>query len=144
MTYRLGLLARWALALGVASAVLSGCKSEAHPQSAPPPEVSIIEVRPGPVTVFDEYVAQTQAPDTIECVSGRRVARDPNDGSGWFDGSGPEAPGVGPLAEGRCPWLGSHMCVVAGRLQGVYEHRYSAWMSSRADAPSVPQASRYW
>jgi membrane fusion protein (multidrug efflux system) len=66
MTYRLGLLARWALALGVASAVLSGCKSEAHPQSAPPPEVSIIEVRPGPVTVFDEYVAQTQAPDTIE------------------------------------------------------------------------------
>jgi len=66
MTYRLGLLARWALALGVASAVLSGCKSEAHPQSAPPPEVSIIEARPGPVTVFDEYVAQTQAPDTIE------------------------------------------------------------------------------
>ncbi len=66
MTYRPGLLARWALALGVASAVLSGCKSEARPQSAPPPEVSIIEARPGPVTVFDEYVAQTQAPDTIE------------------------------------------------------------------------------
>ncbi len=66
MTYRLGLLARWALALSVASAVLSGCKSEAHPQSAPPPEVSVIEVKPGPVTVYNEYVAQTQAPDTIE------------------------------------------------------------------------------
>jgi len=66
MTYRLGLLARWALALGVASAVLSGCKSEAHTQSAPPPEVSVIEVKPGPVTVYNEYVAQTQAPDTIE------------------------------------------------------------------------------
>lgn len=26
----------------------------------------MIEVRPGPVTVYDEYVAQTQAPDTIE------------------------------------------------------------------------------
>jgi len=66
MTYRLGLLARSALALGVASAVLSGCKSEAHTQSAPPPEVSVIEVKPGPVTVYNEYVAQTQAPDTIE------------------------------------------------------------------------------
>jgi len=66
MTYRLGLPARWALALGVASAVLSGCKSEAHTQSAPPPEVSVIEVKPGPVTVYNEYVAQTQAPDTIE------------------------------------------------------------------------------
>jgi len=66
MTYRLGLLAGWALALSVASAVLSGCKSEAHTQSAPPPEVSVIEVKPGPVTVYNEYVAQTQAPDTIE------------------------------------------------------------------------------
>ena len=26
----------------------------------------MIELRPGPVTVYDEYVAQTQAPDTIE------------------------------------------------------------------------------
>src|SRR5260370_20025068 len=65
-TYGVSLLARWALALGVGSAVLSGCKSEAHPQSAPPPEVSVIEVKPGPVTVYNEYVAQTQAPDTIE------------------------------------------------------------------------------
>jgi len=28
--------------------------------------VSVIEVKPGPVTVYNEYVAQTQAPDTIE------------------------------------------------------------------------------
>jgi len=26
----------------------------------------VIEVKPGPVTVYNEYVAQTQAPDTIE------------------------------------------------------------------------------
>src|SRR2546428_458354 len=63
MTKTCGLLV---VALGVASAVLNGCKSEAHPQSAPPPEVSVIEVKPGPVTVYNEYVAQTQAPDTIE------------------------------------------------------------------------------
>src|SRR5467141_3017798 len=63
MTKTYGLLV---VALGVASAVLSGCKSEAHTQSAPPPEVSVIEVKPGPVTVYNEYVAQTQAPDTIE------------------------------------------------------------------------------
>jgi membrane fusion protein (multidrug efflux system) len=55
----------WTLALGLACAVLGGCKKDPPPQ-APPPEVSVIEVRPGPVTVFDEYVAQTQAPDTIE------------------------------------------------------------------------------
>jgi len=59
-------LARWALALGVASVVLGGCKSDAKLQTPPPPEVSVIEVRPGPVVVNNEYVAQTQAPDTIE------------------------------------------------------------------------------
>src|SRR6185295_18812586 len=37
-----------------------------QPQAPPPPEVSVIEVKPGPVTVYNEYVAQTQAPDTIE------------------------------------------------------------------------------
>src|SRR5258706_3759902 len=58
--------ARWALALGVASVVLGGCKSDAKLQTPPPPEVSVIEVRPGPVVVNNEYVAQTQAPDTIE------------------------------------------------------------------------------
>src|SRR5882672_8429336 len=45
---------------------LSGCSSDAKPTPAPPLEVSVVEVKPGPVTVYDEYVAQTQAPHTIE------------------------------------------------------------------------------
>ena len=64
-TYRLRFIAAWALALVVPLVVLSGCKGNAQPQT-PPPEVSVIEVKSGPVTVFNEYVAQTQAPDTIE------------------------------------------------------------------------------
>jgi len=64
--YELGLAARWTLALSVASIALGGCKSEARTQAPPPPEVSVIQVTPGPVTVYNEYVAQTQAPDTIE------------------------------------------------------------------------------
>lgn len=58
--------ARWAFALGVACIAVSGCKSEAQPQAPPPTEVSAIEVKPAPITVYNEYVAQTQAPDTIE------------------------------------------------------------------------------
>jgi membrane fusion protein, multidrug efflux system len=66
--FELGLFARWALALAVASIALGGCTSEAKTQAGPPPapEVSVIEVQPAQVTVYDEYVAQTQAPDTIE------------------------------------------------------------------------------
>jgi membrane fusion protein (multidrug efflux system) len=64
--YRFGLVFGWGLALGIGSSVLSGCKGNAQPQDPPPPEVSVIEVRAAPVTVYDEYVAQTQAPDTIE------------------------------------------------------------------------------
>ena len=64
-TYHLGLVAALGLALGVCG-LLSGCKGNAQPQDASPPEVSVIELRPAPVTVYDEYVAQTQAPDTIE------------------------------------------------------------------------------
>jgi len=65
-TYPLGWAARTALVLSLASLVLNGCKGNAQPQTPPPPEVSVIEVRPAPVTVYNEYVAQTQAPDTIE------------------------------------------------------------------------------
>ena len=64
--YRLTLVAGWGLALGIGSLCLTGCKGSAQPPAPPPPEVSVIEVKPGPVTVYDEYVAQTQAPDTIE------------------------------------------------------------------------------
>src|SRR5215471_10113584 len=63
---KLGSVTRWALALGVASVVLAGCKGSAQPPAPPPPEVSVVEIRPSQVTVYDEYVAQTQAPDTIE------------------------------------------------------------------------------
>jgi membrane fusion protein (multidrug efflux system) len=65
-THRLGLVALWALAFGVSALVLTGCKGNSPPPAPPPAEVSVIEVKPGPVTVYDEYVAQTQAPDTIE------------------------------------------------------------------------------
>src|ERR1700716_4104912 len=61
------IVARWALVLSLASVGLSGCRSEARTQAAPPAtQVSVIEVQPAPVTVYNEYVAQTQAPDTIE------------------------------------------------------------------------------
>src|SRR6267142_63467 len=59
-------------ALGVALALASvallwGCtRPQAQRSAPPPPEVSVIEVKSAPVTVYDEYVAQTQAPDTIE------------------------------------------------------------------------------
>lgn len=65
-TYGLGIGARSAFAVSVALLALSGCKGNAQPQTPPPPEVSVIEVKPRPVTVYNEYVAQTQAPDTIE------------------------------------------------------------------------------
>jgi membrane fusion protein, multidrug efflux system len=55
-------------AVGAAAVLLAvcGCSSDAKPPAPPPPEVAVLEVKPGPVTVYDEYVAQTQAPDTIE------------------------------------------------------------------------------
>lgn len=60
----IGRLARWMVAL-VTCLAFSGCKDTAKPP-APPPQVSVIEVQPRAVTVYDEYVAQTQAPHTIE------------------------------------------------------------------------------
>ena len=48
------------------SLTLAGCKGSAPPAVAPSTEVSVIELKSGPVTVYEEYVAQTQAPDTIE------------------------------------------------------------------------------
>jgi len=56
------------VALAVAGfALLAGCtKPQAQTAAPPPPEVVVMEVSLGPVTVYNEYVAQTQAPDTIE------------------------------------------------------------------------------
>ena len=65
-TCRIGLLAPLALVLGVCSLALTGCKGNTQPPAPPALEVSVIEVKVQPVTVYDEYVAQTQAPDTIE------------------------------------------------------------------------------
>ena len=54
-------------ALLVALASLSGCKGGSNAAQAPPPiEVGVVKVAQRPVTVYDEYVAQTQAANTIE------------------------------------------------------------------------------
>ena len=66
LTRRLRYIAQWTIALLIPLAAATGCKDSAQPAKAPPPEVSVAEIKPGPVTVYNEYVAQTQAPDTIE------------------------------------------------------------------------------
>jgi membrane fusion protein (multidrug efflux system) len=53
--------------LALVAVATGGCGGSAAPTSAPPPlPVSVIEVEPRPVTVYDEYVAETAAPKTIE------------------------------------------------------------------------------
>jgi membrane fusion protein (multidrug efflux system) len=53
-------------ALVVAFWALSGCGEKGPPPSPPTPEVSVIKLAPVPVTVFEEYVGQTEAIDTVE------------------------------------------------------------------------------
>ena len=65
-TYRFGLAEGSMLVLVLASLGLAGCKGNAQPPAPPPPEVSVLRVAARPATVYNEYVAQTQAPDTIE------------------------------------------------------------------------------
>ena len=67
----------------VALAALTGCKGGSTAAQAPPPiEVGVVKVSQQPVTVYDEYVAQTAAANTIELrsqVTGlleRQVAQD--------------------------------------------------------------------
>ena len=55
-----------ALACVLAAATLAGCKGSATMSPPAPADVAFVEVRSEPVTVYEEYVAQTQAPDTIE------------------------------------------------------------------------------
>ena len=63
----LGVEALGAALLVAGVVLLAGCtKPHAQPAAPPPPEVTVIEVAPKPVALFNEYVAQTQAPDTIE------------------------------------------------------------------------------
>ena len=48
-------------------ALLEGCKqTQAQTAAPPPPEVMVMEIAPRPVEIVADYVAQTQAPDTIE------------------------------------------------------------------------------
>src|SRR4051812_14208170 len=47
--------------------LLAGCtKPQAQTAAPPPPEVTVVEVAPRPVALYNDYVAQTQAPETIE------------------------------------------------------------------------------
>ena len=49
------------------AALAAGCESRSGGEQAPPPiEVGVVRVARQPVTVYDEYVAQTQATNTIE------------------------------------------------------------------------------
>jgi hypothetical protein len=51
-------------------------------------------------------IVSHQGRGVIDCISGSRVAHDPHEGPGWFDESGPEATGIGPLAEEQVPVVG--------------------------------------
>lgn len=45
---------------------IGGCAQKAGPAQPPPPEVSVVKVVTAPATVLEEYVAQTDAVDTVE------------------------------------------------------------------------------
>lgn len=45
---------------------LSGCSGKPGNQVPPPPEVSVIKAVVQPVTIYEEYVGQTEAVDTVE------------------------------------------------------------------------------
>ena len=45
---------------------LAGCNGKGGPPQFPPPDVNVIRVATEPVTVFEEYVGQTEAVDTVE------------------------------------------------------------------------------
>jgi len=45
---------------------MQGCNKTNAPPQMPPPEVSVIKLTVAPVTVFEEFSAQTEAVDTVE------------------------------------------------------------------------------
>ena len=59
-----GLLKAGAVAL--VALMLAGCNGKGPNQAPPPPEVSVIKAVTQPITVFEEYVGQTEAVDTVE------------------------------------------------------------------------------
>ena len=56
--------AEWIAALALLA--LAGCEGKGPNQAPPPPEVGVITAVAQPVTVYEEYVAQTEAVDTVE------------------------------------------------------------------------------
>lgn len=50
----------------MALAGVSACNKNGAPPQMPPPEVSVFKVSAAPVTVFEEFTAQTEAVDTVE------------------------------------------------------------------------------
>ena len=55
-----------ALLLTITVLALAACGQKAAAPQPPPPEVTVIRLTPSPVTVFEEYVGQTEAIDTVE------------------------------------------------------------------------------
>ena len=54
------------VACAVILLALSGCTGKNGPQGMPPPEVGVIKAVTQPITVYEEYVGQTEAVDTVE------------------------------------------------------------------------------
>jgi len=55
-----------ASAFALAVLVLAACGNKAAPPAPPPPEVGVMKAVAQPITVFEEYVGQTEAVDTVE------------------------------------------------------------------------------
>lgn len=53
-------------AFALVALAVAGCNGKSGPPAFPPPEVSVIKVATEPVTVYEEYVGQTEAVDTVE------------------------------------------------------------------------------
>lgn len=76
-----------------------------------------------------------QGRGVVDCVTGTRVARDPDDSSGWFDPSVPAAEGIGPLAGQRVPVAG----LAGGSLAQV---TIDGWRVSLGDHGVIVQAPK--
>ena len=50
----------------IVAVALAACKAKTQPPAPPPPEVNVIKAVAEPITVFEEYVGQTEAVDTVE------------------------------------------------------------------------------
>jgi membrane fusion protein (multidrug efflux system) len=53
-------------AAALVALALAGCNGKGPNQAPPPPEVTVIKAVTQPITVFEEYIGQTEAVDTVE------------------------------------------------------------------------------